>query len=386
MTVTSHDIKTVYEESNATQHYLSPNRKDNVKVYWEEAFSRFVFQEAILSIETPDRQNLRVLDVGAGIGDGYSLLSDLLAQEPSLDKCNLDYLGIDISPEMVETANNLYKNNINVRFEQADIRKKIPETPFDLYLSCGVPYSHLTHEELETVLKMLFEDILKHQCRCAVVIDVLGKYSIEWQSHWGESRWNYNMSFFKSEGQAKPTLMSFYSHDHLENIIRNAASEVGCPIKKLAFFDRSIVVGRHTSTGAFNPTLPKYRNLVNSLLDQNQKTDLNKLILRVESGDAPEYITQFFHEFSGWWNTIIAEAAELLHEPLDVNQVKLPSHLESLDLLINQNFANPSLNNDRQRIELALAEKLQQLEQTCQRGYGVGHDLFGVVWLDTTNF
>ncbi|MEB3339204.1 class I SAM-dependent methyltransferase [Okeania sp.] len=385
MNVTSDDIKAVYEESNATQHYLSPNRKDNVKVYWEEAFSRFVFKQAILSIDTPAREKLRVLDVGAGIGDGYTLLSDLLAQEPSLDKCNLDYLGIDISPEMVETANNLYKNNTNVRFEQADIRKQIPESPFDLYLSCGVPYSHLTHEELETVLKILFERILKNQSPCAVVIDVLGRYSIEWQPHWSESRWNYNMSFFKSEGEAKPTLMSFYSHEHLEKIIRNAASEVNCPIKNLAFFDRSIVVGRHTSTGAFNRELPKYRNLVNSLLDPNQETDLNQLILRVESGDAPEYIIKFFHQFSGWWNTIIAEAAELLNESLEVNRVQLPANIESLDVLIKQNLANSVLTNDRQRIELAVAKRLQQLEQTCEPGYGVGHDLFGVVWLDTRN-
>lgn len=385
MSVTSSQIASVYDKGNATQHYLSPNRKDNVKVHWEEAFSRFVFKQAIISIDTTPLQKLRVLDVGSGIGDGYALLSNLLAEEPNLNQCDLDYLGIDISPEMVETANNLYKNNTNVRFEQADIRNKIPKDTFDLYLSCGVPYSHLTHEELEKVLKILFDRILKNQSRCAVVIDVLGKYSIEWQPHWGESRWNYNMSFFKSEGEAKPTLMSFYSHDHLENLIKNAASAVGCPIQKLAFFDRSIMVGRHTSTGAFNPKLPKYRNLVNSLLDRNQQTDLRQLIFRVESSDAPEYIIEFFHQFSGCWNTIIAEAAELLNEPLKVNPVKLPSNLESLEILIQKQSTNLSLSNGRQKVEFALANKLQQLEATCQPGYGVGHDLFGVVWLDPTN-
>ena len=36
----------------------------------------------------------------------------------------------------------------------------------------------------------------------------------------------------------------------------------------------------------------------------------------------------------------------------------------------------------RQKVELMLAQVLQKLEATQQPGYGVGHDLFGVMWLD----
>ena len=38
----------------------------------------------------------------------------------------------------------------------------------------------------------------------------------------------------------------------------------------------------------------------------------------------------------------------------------------------------------REKVELMLADVLRKLEATQQPGYGVGHDLFGVMWLDAT--
>jgi len=268
-----------------------------------------VFKQAIAPYSKDKEGKLRVLDVGSGTGDGYVLLSTLLSEEGSLGSSyDLDYLGIDISAQMVETASNLYGNQNNVRFECADIRTSQLEGPFDVYLSCGVPYSHLTHDELCQALKMIVTNACENSCRCAVVVDVLGRYSIEWTPKWKESRWDYRMSFFESEGDAEATWMSFYSHQHLQKIVQQAADVVGCQVEKFEFFDRSIMVGRHSSTGEFNPGLPQYRDLVNSLLDPSLETELSQLIFRVELGSAPEHILDFFGQFSGWWNSLVSDA------------------------------------------------------------------------------
>ncbi|NES21033.1 MAG: class I SAM-dependent methyltransferase [Symploca sp. SIO3E6] len=376
----------MYDQSNAVQHYLSQGRRDGVKVLWEEPFSRSVFNRAIAPLKNQKEKKLRVLDVGSGTGDGYVLLSTLLSEESDLGSSEyLDYLGIDISSQMVETASNLYGNCSNVRFECADIRTRQLQRPFDLYLSCGVPYSHLTHEELYQALKTIVTNVCQNRSQCAVVVDVLGRYSIEWTPKWQESRWDYAMSFFETEGDKEPIWMSFYSQQHLQEIMQQATHAVGCPVEKFTFFDRSIMVGRHTSTGQFNPGLPQYRNLINSLLDPSQETQLSQLIFSVELGSAPKHILEFFRKFSGWWNTLVSDAAELLDKSLAVEPVELPPEVREFKAAASEELQQISEKHlYRQKVEFMLAKVLRQLEATQQPGYGVGHDLFGVMWLDAT--
>ena len=385
MKVTSECIKNNYDKSNAVEHYLSKGRRDSVKIEWEEPFSCSVFKQAIRLSNKIKKDKLKVLDVGSGTGDGYVLLSKLFKEDKEISDYQLDYFGVDISPQMVETANDLYADESNVRFECEDIRNSSFTESFDIYLSCGVPYSHLTNDELYKALKMIVTNIRKHHSRCAVVVDVLGRYSIEWTPKWNESRWDYAMSFFESEGHAEPTWMSFYSHNDLQNIMQRAADAVGCPVEKFEFFDRSIMVGRHTSTGQFNPKLPRYRNLINSLLDPSQETELSQLIFQVEFTSAPKHILEFFEKFSGWWNLLVSQAAEILDESIQVKFVELPQEVQGFKAALKtelQQFSDKRL--DRQKVEFMLAQVLRQLEETQQPGYGVGHDLFGVMWLDAT--
>ena len=171
-------IKTVYDKSNAVEHYLSKDRRDSVKIEWEEPFSCSVFKRAIKLSDKTKKDKLKVLDIGSGTGDGYVLLSKLFLEDQEISNYQLDYFGIDISPQMVKTANDLYADENNVKFECADIRTSNFTEAFDIYLSCGVPYSHLTNEELHKALKMIVTNICKHRSRCAVVVDVLGRYSI----------------------------------------------------------------------------------------------------------------------------------------------------------------------------------------------------------------
>ena len=122
MKVTSECIKNNYDKSNAVEHYLSKDRRDSVKIEWEEPFSCSVFKQAIRLSNKIKKDKLKVLDVGSGTGDGYVLLSKLFKEDKEISNYQLDYFGIDISPQMVETANDLYADESNVRFECEDIR------------------------------------------------------------------------------------------------------------------------------------------------------------------------------------------------------------------------------------------------------------------------
>ncbi|ABG51035.1 Methyltransferase type 12 [Trichodesmium erythraeum IMS101] len=383
MKVTSECIKSNYDKSNAVEHYLSKDRRDGVKVEWEEPFSCSVFKKAIRLSHKIKKDKLKVLDIGSGTGDGYELLKKLFKEYKEISNYQLEYLGIDISPQMVKAANDLYAKENHVRFKCEDIRHSNITDFFDVYLSCGVPYSHLTNDELYQAIKTIVTNVRKYNSRCAVVVDVLGRYSIEWTPKWNETRWDYSMSFFESEGHAEPTWMSFYSHDDLQNIMQKAADAVGCPVERFQFFDRSIMVGRHTSTGQFNPKLPNYRNLINSLMEPGEETELNKLIFQVELTTAPKHILEFFEKFSGWWNLLVSQAGAILGESIEVELVDLPQEVQGFKAELDKEFQQISGKDARrQKVELMLAQVLQKLEATQQPGYGVGHDLFGVMWLD----
>ena len=74
-----------------------------------------------------DLEGARVCDVGSGLGDLFGYF-----QEQEID---LDYLGIDNCPRMVNLAR---ENHPGVAFKIADFRTFNPESPFDYILASGV--------------------------------------------------------------------------------------------------------------------------------------------------------------------------------------------------------------------------------------------------------
>mgnify|MGYP006247694151 FL=1 len=81
----------------------------------------------------------------------------------------------------------------------------------------------------------------------------------------------------------------------------------------------------------------------------------------------------------------MSQAAEILDESIQVKLVELPQEVQGFKAALKtelQQFSDKRL--DRQKVEFMLAQVLRQLEETQQPGYGVGHDLFGVMWLDAT--
>lgn len=388
MASTSNSIQLENQDQykTAVNHYLSPKRKDSIKTKWENPFSRTVIGNAIKKLEEKcSPKSWRIMDFGCGIGEGLVLVKNAL-NDVELHRKEVFYLGLDNSLEMVKVARQKWEDNKNVSFQEADISFGIPENPTEIYLSCGVPYSHLTEEETQDTLGHIFRAIKKNKTQSLVVVDVLGRYSIEWVSRWEHSRWPYRMSFLADAQEQEDMMMSCYYALDLKEMLENAAKRENCEISGIEFFDRSIMAGRHTSTREYNSAIPPYREVINSLYESDRTTDFRELLFQCALPQAPSPVKQFFEKFSHMWNQLVVEAAEFCGENLNIpNNISLPESVTGLKKELSVLQESYSEQNFRANaLEPTLAEYLYRLESTTQPGLGVGHTLIGVVYVDGT--
>lgn len=333
----------------ALAHYLSPRRRDPVKTLMEEVVSHRIFASAVQRLRIPAGRPLRVLDIGSGAGDGLALLTEVHGDlAPVTAGRPLDYVGMDVDSDMVETATALHPVS-GASFCVGDMRDRLPDGDFDLYLSCGVPYSHLTPDELVAVLAEIMRRILDARRCAAIIIDVLGRFSIEWTPHWHSSRWNYAMTFFEDTTERLAQQMTFHDRSSLSAAIAAAARKAGPRPAELDFTDRSILVGRHSATRAFNTSIPPYRTLINDLARDSPSVSPRELHFEPPTAGAPPEILDFFRTFAGSWNEVLDQAA--------------------------------AGSGERAR---ALASALLRCETRAQRGLGVGHSLTATVIIDAS--
>jgi SAM-dependent methyltransferase len=315
----------------------------------EEVVSHKNFASAVRRLRLPAGRPLRVLDIGSGVGDGFALLTESHGDlAPVAAGHRLDYVGLDGDPDMVQTATALHSVP-GPTFRVGDMRDRLPEGDFDLYLSCGVPYSHLTAEEVTEVIANIMRRILDAGRRAAVIVDVLGRFSIEWMRNWQSRRWNYAMTFFEDTTERLEQQMTFFDRTSLGEAIAAAARSTGAQPAELDFTDRSILVGRHTATRAFNPSIPPYRTLINDLARDPSSVSLPELYFEPPTAGAPPEILHFFRTLAGSWNELLDQAA-----------------------------TGPG---KRMR---ALASALLGCETREQRGLGVGHSLTATVIIDAS--
>lgn len=336
--------------AGAVDHYTSPSRRDWVKRRWEEPELIRVLERALRTIRPAPI--IDVLDVGCGTG----VALELLRATPTLRSRTapaVRYLGVDLDAGLLAVAERRFGDAMT-RFTRADITHGLPRTPHDLYLSTGVPYSHLTHDELLAVLTEALRGAAIHPRPTVLLIDVLGRYSLEWTTKWNRTRWDYRMSFFDTDQHTTSTPMSTYSGSDLDALVRTAAEAAGCDLASIELVDRSLVVGRHTATGEYTPGLRNYRQLINQLTDPDRLVALDDLRL----GDlalprAPGPVLRFFDRFVSRWDARIDRAAVASRGRTDTEVAGT--------------------------LQPALAADLNALELAEQPGLGVGHSLTATV-------
>lgn len=338
--------------SGALDHYLSPARRDAVKTRWEEPATQRVFDTALAHL--PAEGPLRVLDIGCGVGDAQRLLRSAPgSQHRTLPAGSVRYTGVDLNEDLLMAARWLHGDTEDVALVCDDMREYVPDE-FDLCVSTGVPYSHLRPAELEDVLAGLFSTARDRVRPAAVVVDVLGRYSIEWTSQWQHQRWPYRMSFFATEQAAASTEMTCYSGAELRAVISTAAERAGCQLAGIECHDRSILVGRHSSTAEFTPGLRPYRRLVNDLFHPEVEVNYDELLFEPSLPEAPEPITRFFTDYAREWNNLVTQVREL-------GRSTPSEHVAGV-------------------LQPMLAAGLNRLETTWQQGLGVGHSLAALAY------
>ncbi len=337
--------------AGAQQHYTSVSRRDWVKRAWEEpAFHRHLDAALRRAGEHGLASALDTLDVGCGTGVALDLL---LAVESLTDGTFTlrRATGLDLDEGLLAVARERFANDARMTFVTGDLTAPPATGPHDLVLSSGVPFSHLTPDELEASLVALVRGALRDADRPApttalLVVDVLGRYSLEWTSRWDRARWDYRMSFFATDVDVSSTPMTTWSGDDLTRVIHRSADSADAHVVDVTLVDRSLAVGRHTMTGEYTPDLPRLRDLVDALVDPDEPVEPAALRIAVALPDAPAHVLQHHERFIAAWNALL-DAAAALGTPGPV-----------------------------------LAEQLRELEASHETaGLGVGHSLTAFVTL-----
>ena len=333
--------------AGAVGHYTSPQRRDAIKQRWEEPRLVAVLDRLLDRIGAASRAPLDVLDVGCGSGTGLRLLDATGHVRRRVTP--LGYRGLDLDEDLLAVAREEHGHDGRTSFVSGDVRDGIGDPDIDLYLSTGVPWSHLTRDELRAAVADVLAAARGRDRPVGLVVDVLGRYSIEWPTRWASTRWDYRMSFFAGDDDPPRARMSTYGGDELAEVLRAAADAADAPPLDIELVDRSLLVGRHTTTGDYAPGVPAYRTLVNALWDPEVEVDLADLRFDLELPAAPAAVHTAYAALATAWNDEVDAAARTLRSP-----------------------------TERAGAQAALADRLRRLEPRCDAGLGMGHSLTAV--------
>jgi SAM-dependent methyltransferase len=304
--------------AGAVEHYTSAARRDWVKRAWEEpAFRRHLDVALHRGLALGLRRDLDVLDLGCGTGVALDLLlgvDAVAAGEVRIAR----YTGLDLDAGLLAVARDRLDGPSGppagvgaVDLVVGDLGDPPALGPMDLVLSSGVPLSHLPPEDLGPALTRLVADAVVPGRPALIVVDVLGRWSLEWTTRWDRTRWAYRMSFFASDAAADAVEMTTWDGAELEATVRAAVAAAGRSVLDLARVDRSLAVGRHTSTGEYTPGLPRLRDLVDALAKPGgPAATVAPADLRIEVAipDAPPEIVAAHRRLAAAWNATLDAA------------------------------------------------------------------------------
>ena len=381
-------------------------KKDNVRKYWEDISVKLAIRPAIEKLlQKNDR--IRIADLGCGSGEGYELLTHIPVENSmwSPRKAFLlsnhqigRYVGLDVSPSMIEQGRVNYKHLPNVEFLQADLSKGLSlfsEETFDLYFSSYASLSHLTCDELTSLTERIFSHITETGY---LVYDLFGRFSPEWPKCWDKTNKEmlpYNMAYLLPQNEPVPEKVdwfkvAFWAASELIDLVTKVAAKKPTKRININIYDRSILVGRHMDTGLFNNVKRELRYQVNRLFDRNYRGEIEKLKCDLsflyDYRDIQPEAWERIREYESRWNLSIELMDALLESRNDVVKRLIesatPEVSEELKMLawIYRNAARFHVVDFWSSIlGPQLACVLRNFESTLPQGLGCGHGLLAVV-------
>ncbi len=395
---------------------------DNVRRYWEDEITRAVLRPHFHRLIEENRakmRRVRILDLGCGSADGYELLTGMRHRDADLNDVEVRlltpdvlgvYKGVDLNADLIEQARQVYGDNTKLVFQQADFSQGLPlfegEKPYDLYFTSYGTCSH--HNDDETFICLLVDIANQVEEYCVLVCDWVGRYSYEWQTLWtNDLAENLNMDYVVSyiyekeererrRDELQHLLLRVMSRGEAEAIVKEASCRAGVEIKPLSFFDRSVFTGRHMDTADYNPRAQPIRQAVNSLHEDNLRTDFNTLLIDYIPKLGFEALNDYFEHLQMCWNTLVLYTQQLLRtydvdkrqfcdgappildswpQPLREMAARMKSVVEAVGWL---ETGLPRENV----IEPQFGYALRYLIVNLQQGMGCAHGLMGVFEID----
>lgn len=402
-------MKKAYSDAIKTGLYAKPTgllgKYDNVRRYWEDGITRLFLRPYLVKL-IEQRGTLRILDLGCGSGDGYELLTSIMAPDPKITEWEVDlvagekislYKGIDINPDLIVQAESIYSGRESMAFEVGDFSDGLPveneEPAYDIYFTSYGTLSHLRDSQLEKLLV----SIVKHSNLGSLVIcDFLGRYSYEWQNLWKidpgiDDFMDYRISYLlapeeRKDKHVKSFPLRLVSRDELTDVIERVNRKNKKKLETKRIFDRSILVGRHMDTAEYNTNALPIRRATNSLHEENLRTNLNDLYFSYYPKKGFTKINRFFRLIEGCWNTLASYCQQRLTQRIDIVELEgwrdfppvLQQAIMTLDRVIDSavwiRMGDPRANI----IEPQLGYGLRGLEMELQQGIGCGHGLIGI--------
>ncbi len=391
---------------------------DNVRTYWEDRLTRTTIAPFVKGRDQHamrEGRKVRVLDLGCGAGQGYELLTRIDQEGLTLgdamrfvlppSRIGL-YFGIDLSAAMIEQGRANYATVRGARFAEGDLRDGLgmlaAEPPFDIYFSSYGSLSHLGASDLRRCLV----EVIEHAAPGGmVVLDLVGRYSPEWPGYWhavteAEKVRPYSMSYLFAEaeresGDVETFPLRFWTGDEIVQLCHELTLVTDATVTPVAMVDRSVFVGRHLDTREYGSSLPPLRSLVNRLYEQNVRTRLEDLRVRLPQPPSHnDAVDRFLATLSTCWNRVIDFTLERLRgrrtslvdldgwrdfpPPLQVALMTMDRVVDSVSWIdVGDTRANI--------IEPQLAYVLQRLEHSLQQGLGCGHALLVVLSIDSSS-
>ncbi|ADD45700.1 class I SAM-dependent methyltransferase [Stackebrandtia nassauensis] len=268
--------------ADALGHYRSPDRGDAVKVDWERPDYVGLLRVALRHVRA-GRRGIRVVDLGAGAGEGWWLTRAALGRG-----VHFGYTAVDSSPSLLALGERRLGGEAGVRFRLTDMRDfDFAADPTDVYLSVGAPFSELDEESFAEVVRGIGMAVASRRGPSAVVLDVYGRDCLSWIPVAADRR-TYSMTFFLDAASPPTRDMRFYTRGRLERVIHNGLTDAARNrLTGLVFSDRCVFSSRHTLTGAYNPDVPRLRTAVNALINGEDVPDGDRGLVIPEKAYLP---------------------------------------------------------------------------------------------------
>ncbi|MBS0663230.1 MAG: class I SAM-dependent methyltransferase [Verrucomicrobia bacterium] len=398
-------VRNNYRRAVAAGGYdlYSPTRAgkhDAVRIFWEDQIRRRFLRPHLLPWAGRTGRPLRVLDLGCGSGQGFSLLSQiereprslLLHEEWVIGPGEIEYTGVDLSEAMVAKGRENFAGYDNVFFFQADLNEGLGalnrESPFEIYFSSYGSFSHLSRVKLTRLLA----EISRHaQPGALVVLDLNGRYSIEWPEYWtarteAEKVRDYTMNYLylgdpEAMAEADHFPLRFWTGAEVRQLAVRASQLSGVGLTLVDQMDVSVLVGRHVDTAQYHPALPPLRSRVNSLHQDFVRTDLDQLLVPPELAGQHPLVSPGLAQLIRSWNTLVGFTRRRLERPVRFTDLAdwthYPPGLQFAIMGMDRLIADASWiqNGDARAnlVEPQLAYLLRSLEIGLQQGIGCGH-------------